>query len=305
MPYKARIESDEIKIWRILNSRMHLTVDEQKNFLYLEKGFAGEVQFDLYTEKLQSKPLILNDLLLESNKSNLQIDSTLMYPKTIYLFEVKNFEGDHIYENGNFYTLSEKGKRREIKNPLDQLKRIKYLFRQLLQNLGYHYNVEGYVVFINPAFTLYQSPKDEPIIYLSQLPRFMKKLNELPCQLTKQDKALADKLVALHQTESPYTRIRPYKYEELKKGPTCQTCHSSSVSVCGKKLVCDVCGCEEMVESAVLRGVGELQLLFPDMKITTNLVYDWCEGTGSKKRISRVLGKHFNITGVHQWTYYE
>jgi hypothetical protein len=132
MPYKARIESDEIKIWRILNSRMHLTVDEQKNFLYLEKGFAGEVQFDLYTEKVQSKPLILNDLLLESNKSKFQIDSTLMFPKTIYVFEVKNIEGDYIYENGNFSALYGKGK--EIKNPLDQLKRIKSLLRQLLQN---------------------------------------------------------------------------------------------------------------------------------------------------------------------------
>lgn len=303
MPFKARIESDVIKIWRILNARMTLTDDEQKKFYYLEKGFAGEVQFDLYTEKIQSKPLILNDLLLDSNNSNLQIDSTLIYPKTIYLFEVKNFEGDHIYENGNFYTLI--GKRKEIKNPLDQLKRIKFLFRQLLHNLGYHYNVEGYVVFINPEFTLYQSPKDEPIIYLSQLPRFMKKINQLPCQLTKQDIALADKLVALHQTESPYTRIRPYNYAELKKGPTCQKCHSSSLSVCGKKLVCDDCGCEELVETAILRGVGELRLLFPDMRITTNLVYDWCEGAGSKKRISRVLSRHFSVTGVHQWAFYE
>lgn len=303
MPYKARIESDEIKIWRSLSTRMNLTDDEQKNFLYLEKGFAGEVQFDLYTEKIQSKPLILNDLLLKSNNSNLQIDSTLMFPKTIYLFEVKNFEGDHIYENGNFYTLNGKGK--EIKNPLDQLKRIKFLFRQLLQNLGYRYNVEGYVVFINPEFNLYQSPKDEPIIYLSQLPRFMKKLNKLPCQLTKQDQALANKLVALHQTESPYTRIRPYKYEELKKGPTCKTCNSSSLSVCGKKLVCDDCGCEELVESAILRGVGELRLLFPDMKITTNIIFEWCGSAGSKKMIGRILKENLQKMGNKKYTYYE
>jgi hypothetical protein len=133
----------------------------------------------------------------------------------------------------------------------------------------------------------------------------MKKLNDLRCQITKQDKELADKLVALNQIESPYTRIRPYKYEELKKGPTCQMCHSSSLSVCGKKFVCGDCGCEELVESVILRGVGELQLLFPGMRITTNLVYEWCEGAGSKKRISRVLSRHFSVTGVHQWAYYE
>lgn len=301
MPYKARIESDVIKIWRILNARMTLTDDEQKKFYYLEKGFAGEVQFDLHTERIQSNPLILNDLLLDSNNSNLQIDSTLIYPKTIYLFEVKNFEGDHYYESGNFYRLNGK----EVKNPLDQLKRIKFLFRQLLQNLGYRYYVEGYVVFINPEFTLYQTPKDEPIIYLSQLPRFMKKLNELPCQLTKQDHALADKLVALHQIESPYTRIRPYNYAELQKRPTCHMCHSSSLSVCGKKLVCEDCGYEELVETAILRGVWELRLLFPNMRITTNLVYDWCEGAGSKKMTSRILKENLHMMGNKKYTYYE
>jgi hypothetical protein len=51
--------------------------------------------------------------------------------------------------------------------------------------------------------------------------------------------------------------------------------------------------------------VGEFKLLFPDRKITTNVIHDWCRVVHSKKTINRILGKNLIIKGVHQWTYYE
>lgn len=65
------------------------------------------------------------------------------------------------------------------------------------------------------------------------------------------------------------------------------------------------CGYEEFVETAVMRNMEELKLLFPELKITTNVVYDWSNAVVSKKTISRVLRKNFNIIGVHQWTFYD
>lgn len=53
---------------------MKLTEDEKWYYLNQEKGYEGEVQFDLLTEKLQPNCLILNDLQLENNKSSFQID---------------------------------------------------------------------------------------------------------------------------------------------------------------------------------------------------------------------------------------
>jgi len=76
------------------------------------------------------------------------------------------------------------------------------------------------------------------------------------------------------------------------------------ISLRGNKLECNDCGCVEEVESAVIRSVEEIKLLFPDRKITTNLVQEWCGVVESKKRISRILGRHFNIVGVHQWAFY-
>jgi hypothetical protein len=304
MAFKDRMESDEIKILRILNTRMNLTVDQQKYYFYLVKGFEGEVQFDLLTEKLQNDCYILNDLLLEVNNTIFQLDTLIIYQEAIYQFEVKNYEGDFCYEKDSFNRIS--GKERQ--DPLDQLKRSKSLLRQLLQNLGYNtVPIEGYVVFINPDFTLFQAPKDLPFILPTQLNRFLKKLNVKTSILNNRHKNLADKLVSLHQTESPYTRARipAYEYDKLKKGFTCKVCNSFSISVHGRMIICDVCGCNELVESAVIRGVGEIKLLFPNRKITTNVIHDWCRVVECKKRISRILGKNFNLIGFGQWSYYE
>jgi hypothetical protein len=79
MAYKERIESDELKVFRFLNNRMVLPSKEKKTFLYLEKGYKGEVMFDQLTdERLDPKKfLVLNDLRLATNSTNFQIDSSL------------------------------------------------------------------------------------------------------------------------------------------------------------------------------------------------------------------------------------
>ena len=65
------------------------------------------------------------------------------------------------------------------------------------------------------------------------------------------------------------------------------------------------CGHEELLEAAVMRSVKEFKLLFPTKKVTTNVIYEWCNVVKSKKRIRKILGKNFTKAGVHQWTFYE
>jgi hypothetical protein len=300
MAYKPRKGREEITILRSLNTRMNLPEEDKWNYLNLKKGFEGEVMFDSLTEKLQSGCYILNDLLLELNHSKFQID-TLIIQETLYLFDVKNFEGDHYYEKGDF--ISKTGKL--MKNPLDQLNRCETLLRQLLQKYGFKLPVNSLVVFINPEFTLYQAPKYEPIIYPTQLNTLMKKLNMWTGKLNGQHKKLADLLVSMHQIESPHLRLPPYEYDGLRKGIICSSCQSFLVSVNGRKIACNNCGCEENVDSAVLRSVKELKLLFPDRKITTNWVYEWCGVIGSKDVIRRILNKYYKSVGFGRWLYYE
>ena len=302
MAFKERIESDEIKIFRILDNRMTLPSKEKQIYSNLEKGFKGEVMFDQFTEGLdKSKFLILNDLLLETNSTNFQIDSFIISQGTHFPCEVKNFEGDFYYKSDQFFAVNNT----EIQNPLDQIKRSDTLLRQFLQKKKYSTSIKSNVFFVNPAFTLYQAPLDKPVIYPTQLTKYFEEFNARTSILNDDHYKLAEDLVKEHKHFSPYTRLPPYDYHQMKKGTCCMMCHSFKVSFDGTILVCLSCGCVETVEDAILRAVRELQLLFPDIKITTNLILEWCQVIESRKQIRRILKEHYQIMGSRHSTYYK
>jgi ribosomal protein S27AE len=303
MPFKPRTEPPKLRIMRSLNSRMDLTEVEKKYYLNLEKGYQGELMFDSMTENLHSGYLTLNDLCLETNNSEFQIDTLLISQDKIFPFEVKNYEGDFYYHFEKLYHISGE----EVKDPLIQIRKNDTLLRQFLRSLGCNFPIESWVVFINPEFTLYEALKNMPIIFPTQLKRFLKKLNTTPSKLTNRHTKLADQLVSAHIKDSPFTRTRlpAYNYGQLRKGVLCPKCNSYMFASGERKLVCGECGLVEEMKSAVLRNVEEIKLLFPDIKITTNLIHEWCEVIGSKKMIGRILRQNWRANGYGQWTFYE
>ncbi len=253
------------------------------------------------TGGLQSDILILNDLLLGVKGTQFQIDSLIISNEIILPYEIKNYEGDYFYESDRLNTISGK----EIKDPLLQLTRCESLLRQLLQNLGYYLPAEGSVVFVNPEFSLYQAPLHKPFFLPTQLNHLMKKLDALPRKPTERHIKLAEKLVSLHITKPTFTRLPSYDFYTLKKGPTCGNCNSFSIVNHGKKAVCQTCGHVEWVDTTIVRSIEELRLLFPDIKITSNVVYVWTNSFVSMKTIGRILKQNYHAVGVDQWTYYE
>ncbi len=230
-----------------------------------------------------------------------QIDSLMITPNLLYFFEVKNYEGDYYYELDRLY----KKTKIERNNPLIQLHRSHSLLRQLLQSLGNTIPIKAYVVFVNPASTLYQAPLNIPIIFPTQLNAFFHNLNKTTEKSTNKHKVLAEKLVSLHIPKSPYNTLPEYKYSDLQKGMCCDKCGNLSVEIAGRKCTCISCGQVGLVTNAVIRRIKELKLLFPEYKITTNLVQEWCGGWESKKKIQRILDKNFKTVRNNRWTYYE
>lgn len=302
MIYKHRGESLELLILECLNKRMSLSDKNKLHYLNLKKGYEGEKLFDSFLETLECECFILNDLLLNFNNTMFQIDSLLIFADSIYIYEVKNHQGDFYYESDRLY----KKPKLEITNPLNQLNRSESLLRQLLQSLGFHLTIEASIVFINPEFTLFQAPLNKPFIYPSQLNRYFKKLNN--CSSTKLDekhRILADKLLSLHINDSPYTLLPAYEYNQLRKGIICIKCNSYSLFIEGRKCSCQKCGFEEAAITAIIRSINEYKILFPDKKITTNVIHEWCQIVDSKKRIYKILKNNLKIKGVRQWSFYE
>ena len=167
--YKQRTKPFELKMLESLHRRKALPEEEKRYYYNLAKGYEGEVTFDQLTEQLDCECLILNDLLLNANNTSFQIDSVIVTLGKIYVYEVKNFDGDYYYEADRLF----KKPKYEVTNPLHQLVRSESLLRQLLLRNGFNFQIEAFIVFINQAFTLYQAPLNTPIIFPTQVNQHM------------------------------------------------------------------------------------------------------------------------------------
>jgi Nuclease-related domain len=279
---------------------MELAEDENKYYLSQKKGYQGELLNDLWVEKLEEELFVLHNLLFEIKNTQFQIDSLIIAQDRIYLLDVKYHEGDYVYKNDGFYTLSNK----EIKNHLHQLRRCETLLRQFIQTLGFNFPIESYLIFNNPEFYLYNAPPELPIVYPTQLTRFYNNLNKRPSKLSEKHKILAKKLLDEEKGESSYSKIPIYKYHQIKKGFSCGSCLSLLTIVENNKVVCTNCGHIEHLESALLRNVKEYMLLFPERKVTTLAIYEWCGGVGSNRSFRRILFNNFTPIGHGRFTHF-
>jgi hypothetical protein len=298
---KARCESEELLMFRSLNLRMDLSSSDSHYYSFLEKGFMGEVEFDrMAALHLSDDWLAVNDLLLEHHNRMFQIDSLLLRNGRIFLNNVKNFEGDYVIKDRQWFTAFGN----EMDNPLKQFDQCDSRLRQLCHDLGCSFPIESRLVFVNPEFYLFQAPLNLPIVYPAHLNRYMNQLKTKTGKLTERDFKLAQKLASLHIKKSPFSRVPSYRYEQLKKGLACG-CERGFMYVHNKEtLFCSKCGCIESVELAVLRNVKEFKMLFPNLNITTNIIYDWCGGIIRKRRIMGILMMNFNYQGHGKSAHY-
>lgn len=298
MILKQRVESKELRTLRALNARMSLLEKERNYYLNLEKGFVGELEFDMLVEELPTEHyLVIHDFIYEISNTVFQIDTIILSGNTIYIFEVKNFEGDFYIEKDSWYSGTSDT---EIKNPLLQLQRCETLFRRLLKELGFIGTIKTYLIFINSEFHLYNAPRNSQIIFPTQLNRFLNGFKNNPTLITNQDQNISKKLLSIYLTESPYSRIPKYSYDQLKKGIYCPKCFSFFQ----KSLNCSICGYKEDLPPAVERQVREYNLLFPEEKITTSVIYDWCGRIRSERTFRNLLLNNFKMNGYGKSRFY-
>lgn len=294
--------SKELRMYTSLHPRMNLSASQKRQYDNLNKGYLGELKFyDLLHKHPYTNRLALYDFLLESNETEFQIDSLIFHHNTIFPLEIKNFGGDFYFEENNWYVVHSK---KEIRNPLLQLQRTEFLFKQLLHKLHVKMEVKPYLVFVNDEFTLYQSPIGPPIIYPTQLKRFIKQLNTNSRKLTANHERLADRLISMHKEESKNSRLPEYEYSQLKKGITCKVCFGFLHQITTMRLKCHNCSREEKVESAIMRSVAEFHLLFPSVKITTSIIHEWCAAIILKRRVQDILLRNMTLIHNGRYSYY-
>ncbi|SFE56678.1 NERD domain-containing protein [Alteribacillus iranensis] len=297
---KPRTDPPDLRIWQALDARMDLTAEDRVYFKNLVKGIEGERRFDDWLRELPPDYLVLNDLLIETNQSVLQFDSLVIAGDKVLLFEVKSFEGDYYVDGDQWYSMTGTG----LRNPLHQLDRSKSLLTRFLKKEHVSFTVEAYLVFVHPAFVLYEASRQTPIVFPGQLPRFFQRLQQSSVVLGRKQHQLAERLMSKHLSESPYRRQPSYTYEDLQKGICCETCSAFLQVEQVKFLTCPVCRSRIPTAIGILQSVKEFQLLFPDRKITTLQIHDWIGKIVSTKAVRISLTKEYTQIGHGRGTYY-
>lgn len=234
MIIKNRKEPQVLKIMEVLNNRMDLSMKQKDYIKHLKKGFSGEQEFDKLLEKSTTNVLILSDLLLKTNGTVFQIDFLAITKDTIYVYEVKSFEGAYSLVDDKMYHCVTNA---EILNPSMQLQRSRVLLKQILGQKEIPLKIKAYVVFINPEFFLYNAKPQDPFLFKNLLNRHFQSLNTRLKSLTKNHNTYADLLYASHIKEQSYTDLPEFSKEELRKGVICPVCHSFINQVTGRSNV--------------------------------------------------------------------
>lgn len=302
MIIKEREPSTQLETLRALKRRSNLLNPQMNSIQHMVKGYQGECRFDEMLKELKCECLILNDLTLRINGRTCQIDTLLIAGEGVTLYEVKNYEGEFVYNEDKLKIVSVS---KEISNPMHQLSRTSNLFRQLMEDQHANFPLESYIVYINEQFTLFNAPVNSPIVLPTMLAQHIKKLSNERRMLNKNHHRFAETLKQLDQPELSYFTFPGYDYQELKKGAFCRECESVLGKPIGRVCECAGCGFKEVSTDVIKRQINEYILLFPENKLTTHDIYDWIGKLFSKKSIRSVLLKNFELKGRGIGCYYE
>ncbi|GAB2487626.1 nuclease-related domain-containing protein [Alkalibacterium psychrotolerans] len=295
------MESKQLKILAELQRRQGLNKEDSDYLEQLLKGFEGEKIFDEKLESLNTEYLILQDLQLEVNRQTFQIDTLVLSESKIVVYEVKNYQGEYVYSDKELIHFP---RGNVILNPLTQLNRSVTLLKILLQKLNIKSEVSGKVVFVNPSFVLYNSPPSKEILLPQQIEKHIRRLNSHSISIGSASNKLADKLLEMHKVDERFIKVPAYSFEGLIKQVNCLECRSEMVRQSLRKSVCSKCDFGARNEWLIQNEVEVFVLLFPEKKVTTTHIHDWCGRFFSAQSIYKVLSRKYVQVGSKKGNFY-
>ncbi|QPC47848.1 nuclease-related domain-containing protein [Mangrovibacillus cuniculi] len=290
MILKKRVESEELVIHNYLCNRINFSLTDTQRHQRLKDGYHGELLFDSFTSKITCEHVIIQDLLLSWNNTLFQIDTLLVLPSLLYVYEVKNFKEDYIYGDKHLIKLPHF----EVQNPLHQVQKSETLLQHLVKSMGHRPVVNSKVVFVNPSFFMYQTPQSLPFLFNSQLKKHIQSISSSTSSLTPKDNQLVNSIMDTHIPKYPNPTIPKYSFESINKGARCIKCGSIDTLFNGKSVVCTSCGGKMNLEKTILKNAEEFTILFPNIDLTTVNLQRFCRIFTCKRTIRNVLAKYFD-----------
>lgn len=262
-----------------------------KYFHRLEAGFYGEERFTNYLNEfgLDHWTILRNKWL--KNDSHFECDFILITGHAVYVFEVKNYYGKFVYENGQSYSRG----RAITYNPINQARNG----RLHLQNILGRYNVKGALVFIGEhnQVCIKDEVADIAILETNEVYEFIQQIKQEEQEYSGRWINAVDIISLLEKFEiDPPYLTAPYTRAEMttaKKGIFCANCQQKVPITRADYIKCS-CGLHESKEEAIIRTACEYGVLTYGKDFTISDIRGFIDNGASTVFLRKILSKHFN-----------
>lgn len=267
-----------------------------EKFKRLEAGFEGEEKFYRYLKAFGMRHWVILRNVWFNDDSDFECDFILLTWHGIYLFEVKNYYGKFVYENG---ACSSRGVPITY-NPVDQARNATLHLRNITRGFPGQLEVHGALVFIGEHNHV--EIRDDitfiDIVQTNEVYQFMHEI-KLKEEAYRGSRSQLDALAGdfrTRQIPNPYLSLpfTPAEMKKAKSGVFCANCQEKVEITRSDYVKCE-CGLHEPKEEAIVRSACEYGVLTHGRNFTAGDIEKFLGSQSSIKYIKKVLSTHFDI----------
>ena len=279
----------------LLARHKNLSSKIRRGISLTEIGNKGESHVVKILKEFGSKHWIyLQNVWLDKN-GRYESDIIVITNVGIYIFEVKNYEGNFVYDNGdckiNNYDLTE--------NCIAQTNRAYKKMQSICSDTFIKAKTHGAIIFIgeyNPVEI--KSPiSNIKVVKRSGLKSYIQQMIEEERNFHERQIDIDSLMQQLNKycIPDPF-RFNPLSDEEftnIRTGICCSRCQNFSLDITGEHYFRCECGMEESLEEAVIRTICEYGSLRYDKNLVVTKLLDFINHQTSLSNLYRILNKHF------------
>ncbi|WP_422124253.1 nuclease-related domain-containing protein [Planococcus sp. X10-3] len=294
---EASTNKEQLEVLLRRLPKSHAGYGQVQNDSYAEAaGQGGEERFDHYfaASRLAFPHLMLHNVTLKSFRV-FQLDSVLITPWCIFVFEVKNMNGPLLFNSHPVQMLQTKedGTVLGRKSPIEQITENEWLLDDWLKARDIVMPMRSVLVLSYSKQIAENVPSSQPVIFSHQLPMFLHKLRiETAVFSLEEMKELARMIEAALVTfeRKPICSDSRYPIDVMKRGVWCAGCNSIGMVRRYGNWFCP--GCAITDKGAHLRTIRDWLLLTGEPM--TNKLCREILGVDDRRLVTRLL-KEMNL----------
>jgi len=279
----------ELQQLYILSQRIS-SFKEDFRYQNLYHGYLGEIYLDQLVQIFGEKFEYLDDLTLVFKETTVQIDKIFIVNNTIFLIDMKYYQGHYIFQNNNWY----KNGKILLKNIFEQLRKAQRVVQNIFDQHHLPLKVEGVLAFMNPDATIeIMDNVAEKVLFYQDIPNWLYELNTYKTTSdVKNWKAILQHYCVPAFKSQKRIPIEDIKY--FKKGICCRSCHGFQTSENHNFIVCS-CGHREPKVTACARTICEFGVLFHDRELKRKELQLFFGDSINPRYLAFILSKYFPV----------